>query len=359
MPRPSLDLPTPFGEIVRRLATGYGPAWDFLRESDVTVTPVRLHRGPRSTVLQVEAESCASKRRFFIKTQPERSQIQGTVQGGSLTTKREYEILCALHRRFGEVSAFRVVKPLAYVECHDALVTEDAACLDLSAHLWRRVWHFNGRKNLGKVLSMCLRCGQWLRRFQSNTEPQGRRRFSLPVMREYNDARLQILARSAFCGVDQGWRSQMLAVFDSLAQEVLPDELRNVIVHGDFCPSNLLVSADKVIVVDFGSASEGSYLHDITHLYFHLQNLSTSPRFPSYFGPRLGAAAVSGYDPKVDVKGPLFRLFCLQHVLCKLCEYAQMSSGNWLMRLRLLSTSRHHLRRLDRQARCVLGCRYR
>ncbi len=105
----------------------------------------------------------------------------------------------------------------------------------------------------------------------------------------------------------------MLSHVDALGHRAAPEDLREVAVHSDLALGNIIVSGDRIVVLDFAMAKRGTRLHDLTRLAVQLDLLSVKPQFGSRVIRRLQLAVLEGFDPALRMDRPMFRLLTLLH----------------------------------------------
>ena len=216
----------------------------------------------------------------------------------------------------GATRAAGVVTPIACLPDHFALVTEEAPGVPLD-RLLKRLWLARTPATLARIRTTLGRLGQWVEAFQAavptkTTVARDRR--------EYLDVRLRRLVAAGGRAFDEVDRAAILSRFDRLAGAVPAAELELTAIHGDFCPSNVLVREDGVTVLDLAMTADGCRYHDLAHLYMHIGLLGRHLRLGQGVTGRLQAALLAGFDPALTAEQPLFRLMVMQHVACHLVE---------------------------------------
>jgi len=321
----------PFGEIMTRLAADKPE----LLGNEPIVSAIGLKRIERkyNSLLHVELRSRNRWWRGYIKVcKPRGERTDPDWPAPGPRVQREYDFLCKLDRFFGADPMTRTVRPVAcYVE-YPAIITEEAPGVDGLTVLKSSQRFFSGMSATKLIEDVCFRCGTWLSKFQRYTASDAADRFSLGVMRTYNDRRLQTLARTGFRGFGEAERGKTLRLFDRLAESIADRELNVVGVHGDFSLGNVLVSSKYVTVMDFPTFTTGSPFHDLTYFYDNLQKLALSWRCRALVIAHLSRDFLAGYGEDVDVLAPMFRLFQLQHVLCNLSSMATQRKWPWWRR---------------------------
>lgn len=333
--------PPHFAEIVDRFVSDFASALPF--DAAETIEP-HLHgvQARRYSAL-VPFDLISEKRMWsgFLKV------------GSAKETTAEYELLRTYGEQFGGADdALGVVRPVAHLPQYAALITERLPGRDLSAELKATV----GRRQRAvpePLVRACERAGQWLLRFHLATR-EADRIFSLDEMRAYIDQRLVRLADSGFLGFSAGDRDRLLEFFDTQALRVPDEDLAVAAIHGDYSPGNLMVSAARLVIIDFPRPLVGSLYHDVGHLHLHLEALAQHPRYSRRVARTLCRALLKGFeDPGLPERG-IFRLFEAQHATCSLAEHVdEPAVPGFAGRLVQRYVHRKKLERLRRLSRSI------
>ena len=115
-------------------------------------------------------------------------------------------------------------------------------------------------------------------------------------------------------------RRQVLNYLERQALLVTDPDLRLCGVHGDFCPSNILIHGEEVTVLDFEMFKVGSVYQDVTYYLRHLETFRQKPTFRPKTISILRQALLGGYDKDIDATSPIFTLFKLRHIICHLVD---------------------------------------
>jgi Ser/Thr protein kinase RdoA (MazF antagonist) len=152
-------------------------------------------------------------------------------------------------------------------------------------------------------------CGRWLQRFHGFDTREGRA--TVTDLRAYIDVRLRRLVEQNV--ISSSYRERILQYLNRLARQVSPTDLREVTIHADLAPANILVCATRIVVLDFAMAGRGSYLHDISRLFLQLDVLRAKPQFRTSVIAALQSALLRGLDPALTAEHPLFRYLLMLH----------------------------------------------
>lgn len=234
---------------------------------------------------------------------------------------RDFEITSRVHASMVALSGHAVARPLACFPDRLAIVTVEAPGETLLELLERRAAWWPSAKTRGELGRTLSGVGGWLRAFQA--VETGDRHFSLNDMRDYVDVRLRRLLATNPPALDPDARERILRYFDRTASVVEPGDLREVLTHGDLAPSNVLISAGQVTVIDFAMVTPGSVFMDVARLYTQLEFLTAKPKFRPAVVRELQRSLLEGFDPALRADRPLLQLFLLQHLLCHMSNLAR------------------------------------
>jgi aminoglycoside phosphotransferase (APT) family kinase protein len=276
--------------------------------------PIRELAGHFSRVLRVRVDLGHRVVTVFVKRYESRTGTPDEEERFRRYVTREHTRMLLAARCATPTAG--VPRPIACFPDHFAIVTEKAAGVELD-WLFKRLALLRTRSAEKTVERALGQVAEWLRNFQAG----------VPVVkttgrdhRRYLDVRLQELAARQRRAFGEAERAEALAFFDTQSASLKPDDLTVVPVHGDLCPPNILVREDGVTVLDLAMSGDGTRYQDLTHLYFHLERAGRRLHFGRRIMGRLKTALLSGFDPALDPRDPLFRIMMLQHVACYLTQ---------------------------------------
>ena len=309
------------------LATGLEDVVDRLRDEgprlfgarDVRLTPIRTTESEASRVMKVGVAGAVGVDAVFVKVFKRRpgdrvADLRARVQ-------RDFDVTSRVHASLSEFPDCSVARPLACFPDQLAIVTEEAHGTTLIELLERHAAWWPSARVVGSLGDALEAVGRWLRAFQ-HVEARTAI-FSLQEMRGYIDVRLQRLLITRPPMIVEQTRAKVLAYFDRTAAMVDRDDLREVLTHGDFAPSNVLVVDGRITVIDFAMVTPGGLFMDVARLYTQLEFLLAKPSFRPGVVRELQRRLLAGFDPALDAERPLFRLFLLQHLLCHMSNLAR------------------------------------
>jgi phosphotransferase family enzyme len=218
--------------------------------------------------------------------------------GFGASARSQYESLNLARRRLRGQARLRVPNAYCYLLDEGFLITDwfDAPTV---THLLRLPG-----ASPSSVVAALEAAGRWLRAFHSG-EAQLTRSF-------LNSDRLIDEIRPG-TGRVIGWQGvpRRFDAFINLleqAKQALAEMTVDVsLLHGDFKPSNVIVAADNVVVIDIIGEFEGPVVDDIAHFLLHLDLRLLEP-FGWHLLPwrrKLTAAFLRGYDPDGSAVDPI------------------------------------------------------
>jgi Ser/Thr protein kinase RdoA (MazF antagonist) len=161
---------------------------------------------------------------------------------------------------------------------------------------------------------------------------------ALEDLRDYLDHRLKAIVAARASGFSESDRHRVLRHFDGVAATVPDRDLRETVIHADFCPANVLVDGHNVAVIDFDRAAAGCQYLDVARMFTQLEFLQAKPKFRPEVIKTLQSALLHGFNPGLDPSRALFQLMVLQHTVCQFKKLAQrrgQSAGRaWVWYLR-------------------------
>jgi hypothetical protein len=329
-------LPEPIVAALGRLSA---EGEKYFGHPDVAIEPLAWTNREAAQVLRAQTRidgRCG--RNIFVKAFKPRGPSADDRRFMRARVVKDFAVSSRVHESLRSSADLGAVRPIACFADDLVLVTEEAAGTPFYDVLERlAVWHPNDR-TLDTLVSVAGRIGAWLARFQ-RIEPLGRR-VSMDEMREYLDFRLRRLtAKGAF---SEEQRNSVLSYFDARSRDVVSDDLVEVSVHGDLCPSNVLVDGPRVVMIDFAMACTGGRYFDVARLFTQFEFLTFKPKFRPHVVARLQAALLNGFDPSLRADHPLFQLFELQHVICHIANLSLNPAPPVARLYNLYQLHRHH-----------------
>jgi len=300
----------PYGSYEAVLARLRGDGLSGVLSPPVEVETLELLRRPYSKLARIRLRHRDGVTEAFVKLL--RLKEQGDAHREAMRDRvvKEFEVASAVHQTYS-AHGWPSVRPLTCVADELALVTERAEGEELLAVLEREATWYPSGDCLARLCDLLSSSGEWILRFQA-LRPSGGI-VSLDSLREYLDVRLRRLVQHDAARFSPLDRSRLLQYFDDKCRDVTPADLREVWVHADFGPSNVLVSGSHVVVLDFAMTHQGTQFNDLARMYTQLEALAAKPQFRMATVVRLQRALLEGYQPGLTSAHPLFDLLVLQN----------------------------------------------
>jgi hypothetical protein len=204
-----------------------------------------------------------------------------------------------------------VVPPVACYPDLLAIVTESVPGQTLLQYLEARISWFPGARDIGEACASMTGVGRWIREYQQSTPVDATT--SVRELRDYIDIRLERLVRYSAARFTTSDRDSVLRYIERVGATLPAGALRLVQAHCDMSLGNILVSPQRVVVLDFAMAQPATWLYDVTKVYFQVGLMAAKPQFRSGPVRLLQAALLRGFDSSLDAGHSLFRLVMLQH----------------------------------------------
>lgn len=246
-------------------------------------------RRPLSDIARVDLKAGASRIQLFVKahkkagSDPQQVRTKATL---------EFETLRTLHARFQARPDFTVARPIALFPDDLVVVTEAVPGERLHGMLKRQAARWRGPAVVSRLAAHCRAAGTWLRHFQEITHQER----MAPLPAEGLRGRIAAdLDRCVHLGLPQARAAEMLRFADARLAELASVALPVVGVHPDFQPDNILVSGQRVAVLDFTSFQYGPSHSDVARFLVALEFMTKHPFYPEIRARMLMAAFLAGY----------------------------------------------------------------
>lgn len=248
-------------------------------------------------------------------------------------------------------SDLAAVRPLVWDETLLALATEEAVGETFDRTLQLARWPAREEKLL-VVEAAIGRIARWIASFQEVLTDSSARTIDLHEMRNYIDVRLVKLTHIAAARFREADRLALLSHIDRRAAQVPVADLEEAALHGDVTPSNIIVNAERVTLLDFAMAARGCKYLDVARIYTQLDFLLAKPYYRPRVIRRLQARLLTSFQPRLQASDPLFELCAIQHMVCHFLSHSRepgsFPSSAYSRRLRAL-----HRRWLQRRIDAV------
>jgi hypothetical protein len=317
----------------------------------VTLEPVGHEERPFSYLLRVAVNqpgSTVPASHAFVKISKKKAASAGIDIEGRVA--RDFETTRAVYDFMSQWPDSGVIRPLACYQDLRAIVTEETPGDTLLQRLQERAAWFPSPAAVASLERTMADIGLWLRRFQGFRHAEAQ--VATEGLREYVDVRLRRLASHAV--ITTQYRQRILDHLDALAAAIRAEDLREVAVHADFAPGNVLLAERGVVVLDLAMTSRGTFLHDIARLHLQLEMLAAKPQFRQPVIAALQSAALRGLGTGVTPAHPLFRYLLLMHRINNLGTIA-LRPERFPGRLLSARVARRHRRHIEEELRAGIG----
>ena len=215
-----------------------------------------------------------------------------------------------------------VVVPLRDYEDLDVTITGAVAGVQLAALIDECGRWWPGVRTLATLSDACARAGTWLR--QLHDSQPAHPTWSKDELREDLDNRMRRLVdRSREVHMPAPLRERALAWVDRRLADTSDHDIAGGLTHGDFSPSNMLVTARDIHVLDFTMVREAPYLLDVSRFCHQLDMMGLKPAFRPATRATLQQAFLRGYGREELVRSPVVQVFLLRHALTHWLSRAQ------------------------------------
>ena len=280
--------------------------------SEIRLVPVRYEERPYSYILRVAAFRPAvdsSAGHVFVKVFKPKPDLSDADMRQRVS--HDFDVTTKVRAAMSTYADLGAVTPLACYPDLLAIVTEETAGETLLAYLDAHArWHPPSPR-LGELASTMARAGRWVRAFQ-RIDP-GNAVVRVEALRDYVDIRLQRLVAHQPAGLSAVDAARILDHIDDLGTQVKSDALREVTIHADLAPGNILVASGRIVVLDLAMMRRGVRLHDLARLWMQLDLLTAKPAFRTGTIRAMQDALLQGFEPGLTVDDPLFRLVSVLH----------------------------------------------
>jgi tRNA A-37 threonylcarbamoyl transferase component Bud32 len=318
----SPDLQRRYARVVQRLIEE--PQRYFEGAEAPVFLPILSLRRPVSELVKCRAESphgsCGVYIKFFLPRSPTPEAHQRAVQ----RLYKEVEVTRDFYARLGGNSVYAVPRIIAFFPEEKAIVMEESTGQRLLDILLQKGRGYPTRSALHELAQYCRAVGGWLKHFQSLTQSATDTQLEHVDFLEYVAVRLAKLQASQRVLCDEV-AERLLDSLKRLLQQV-PEHAGKVCgVHGDLSLSNILVTSDKVTVLDFSMYQIGSLFNDPAYFYSRIESVYhlMIKRSTTYF---LQNAFIEGYG--IDIKNSIdqFRIYYIRHKINRILSLSDFNN---------------------------------
>jgi tRNA A-37 threonylcarbamoyl transferase component Bud32 len=318
----SPDLQCRYERVVQRLLAE--PQRYFDGAAAPVFSPVlSLHR-PVSALVKCRAASPHGSYgvyiKFFLPRRPTPEAHERAVQ----RLYKEVEVTRDFYTRLGANSVYAVPRIIAFFPEEKAIVMEESAGQRLLDVLLQKGRGYPTRSVLHELAHYCRAVGGWLKYFQSLTQSTTDTQLEHVDFLEYVALRLAKLQVSQ-CALRDEVAERLLGSLQRLLQRVPENAGKVCGVHGDLSLSNILVTANKVTVLDFSMYQTGSSYNDPAYFYSRIESIYhwMITRSTTDF---LQKAFIESYDNSIKNDEDQFRIYYIRHKINRLLSLSDLQN---------------------------------
>jgi tRNA A-37 threonylcarbamoyl transferase component Bud32 len=288
-----------------------------------------LHR-PVSALVKCRVASPHDSYGVYIKFfLPRRPTPEAHERAGQRLYK-EVEVTREFYARLGTNSVYAVPRIIAFFPEEKAIVMEESAGQRLLDVLLQKGRGYPTRSALHELAQYCRAVGGWLKYFQSLTQSTTNTQLERVDFLEYVALRLAKLQASQRALRDEV-AERLLGSLQRLLQRVPENAGKVCGVHGDLSLSNILVTANKVTVLDFSMYQTGSAYNDPAYFYsriesvYHLMITRSTTSF-------LQNAFIDSYDSSIKNNIDHFMIYYIRHKVNRVLSLSDFSNLSFFKR---------------------------
>jgi Ser/Thr protein kinase RdoA (MazF antagonist) len=257
-------------EKIKERASVYFPSIESKR--GVRVVLNRLPNGHDSEIYDVALTNGNQNGKHLILKlhRPAWAPAEERLQQAGQYAQQEYEALSFLWHEFARRShRFAVPKPLDYFPEDAAVVIEKCEGEPLDQALrWARFFKLNAQRD--RLYQQAGACGAWLELFHRIT---GRAGDPSEIYERIEWDFCEDLRTCLDLGLDPGLASQMATWFERRRDIAFTGDHQIVSSHCDFSPYNVLVSEDRITVIDLEGLQDGIVYDDLCYFVGMIESL--------------------------------------------------------------------------------------
>lgn len=239
------------------------------------------------------------------------------------TISASYQNLQYLYEKFQAFPGYSVIKPIACFPEYFAWISEENHGTDVWTIIRKKAKFYPSEKDMNLLKTYCYKCGRWLALFQQITRRPELDPFKFNQMIELLDTYLSRLVQRQYDTFPDKFRKMIIEYCQQIIS-LIPEEDRIVSGnHGDFCPGNILIHNDEIIVLDIEPAEYGTIYRDSTYFYHYLNSLLELPIYRPTIVTQLQKAFVQGFGISLDAsEKKMITLYMIQNIIQSLLYLA-------------------------------------
>jgi hypothetical protein len=273
---------------------------------------------PGARILRMRFTGGADSRVVYVKISKNLRSDPVTLGKARAKMRIDYEMQVKLTEQLKNHPGFDVLQPAAYFDDLYAVVTFESAGSNFHELIIEKASIFKSKEYHPWLKDAARRSGEWLRIFQQTGDGENKTYIQYQNIRDYVDIRLQKLVASGFREFTEGWRGQVLGYFDSMSENYAKQPMEEVLVHGDYCPVNVLVTDTDLVVLDFPMARIGPVFQDVARFYTQLETMKYKRIYPLKLIREMQSAFLTGYKENFSTDDFRLKMMIVQHIVTHL-----------------------------------------
>ncbi len=230
---------------------------------------------------------------------------------------KDYEASQFWYGRFANCERFAVVKPVFSIPEQLISVTEETPGKSLYQLVLQNARWIPAVEKMRQLKNHFHQTGEWLKYKQSILTIENET-YSIDELADYLEVRFNILLEEPRRRFPKEYRDKVLDYITANQPAITKNELAVTTNHSDFNPGNILVDGKKVTVLDFGRLVTGSYLLDVSKLYFQLHLLTFKPQFRKSVICELQSSLLEGFGNRHANELTMFRFLTIRNIITHL-----------------------------------------
>lgn len=331
-----------FETVCQRLMAKAVTELGFRQTPDCEIT--RFIERPGARLIRAAFTGTDQSRVFYIKISKNLRQSSENLEKARLNYQRDFDSLTKLSKVFSGNQQFGVIKPVVFYDDLFAIVTEESSGENFFEMIEKQGTGWKPKSGYSHLESAARRCGEWLRAFQTGTANETQGHVEVEELKDYIIVRLDKLQKADAIQFGEAFSKSVLNFYDQFSSEPIP----RFLVHGDYCPVNVLIDPKKVTVLDFPTIRSGPQWQDVARFVTQLEHLKYKRTFNYSLLQRMQSEFLAGYDDNFNRQDPRFQIMILQHTITHLWGRIKFREKRLTSRLFSRWVIRNHLQTIKK-----------
>jgi aminoglycoside phosphotransferase (APT) family kinase protein len=296
-------------------------------DEPVILSNVKTLPGNSSLVYRFEYIFRGFQKAVFVKLPTG----QGEFPEKAERLKREYKITECVKAAFPDLMDLHTVSPVGFIQDVCAFVTWEIPGTSLQEKInsGLRLRPPGGLYDLTKYAEMA---GRWLRQFHG----LGVNHEKLDLNRhfDYCTKRVEILLEHKHGGLSHDLAVALKATLSTWINTISANvNGQETLCHNDYSPHNIIVSEDRLYVLDYSFSAPGLPIFDVACFWHKLEDLKASPFYLNKTVEEIQNGFLGACQIEFNLHQPEVKLALMRLVLSKmlsLCEVSTLRPGLWM-----------------------------